>query len=178
MNIGRDDAASALAEVARARRIAEELRGYAHAGDIVAGWGLVWLVCNLLTYFFPGWGYQSWGPGIVLGTLWSIQRGRKDAQVDRRALASAAATVGFLALVLLIAGVDDPVQVNALISLFVAGSYVTMGIWTGPRLAWIGLGIAALVTAGWFLDRANLPLWLGLGGGGALIATGLWLRRA
>lgn len=59
--IGQDDAVSALASIERTRQRAFELRGYAHAGDIVIGWGLVWLVCNLLGYFAPsGWRSRCW----------------------------------------------------------------------------------------------------------------------
>lgn len=179
MTIERDDAASALAAVQRTRRRSTELRGYAHAGDIVAGWGLVWLVCNLLSHFFPDWGPNSWPVGIVAGVVWSMWRGHgHGGGGDWRQGASAATTVALVVLASLIVGIEGPQQANALISLFVAAGYVWMGIWTGPRFAWIGIGIAALVCVGWFLDRGNLYLWLGLGGGGALLLTGLWLRRA
>jgi hypothetical protein len=65
-----------------------------------------------------------------------------------------------------------------MISAFVAGFYVLQGVWMGQRFAWIGLAIAVCVIAGWFADREHLELWLGVGGGGALIVSGIWLRRA
>lgn len=45
-------------------------------------------------------------------------------------------------------------------------------------MVWIGLAIALAVILGWFVFPAWLYLWLGLGGGGALLLSGLWLRRA
>lgn len=30
----------------------------------------------------------------------------------------------------------------------------------------------------WFVDREHLELWLGVGGGGLLILSGIWLKRA
>ena len=175
--IGQDDAASALEAIERTRQRAGELRGYAHAGDIVAAWGLVWLVCNLLGYFAPQYGL-AWPIGIALAVIWSMWRGRGQGKADGRAALSALAVFGMIALVVSIAGVESADQGNALISAFVAGLYVVQGIWMGRRFAWIGLVIAACVIAGWFFDRAHLELWLGIGGGGALILSGIWLRRA
>lgn len=179
MTIDHGDAAASLAAVARTRQRSGELRGYAHAGDIVAAWGLVWLVCNLTGYFAPRYTGNAWLAGIVLGVVWSIWRGgRAGDRPGWRVHASAATTVAFVALVVLIAEVRDQAQINALISLFVAVGYISMGLWTGLRFAWIGLAIAAFVVIGWFLDREHLELWLGLGGGGGLLLSGLWLRRA
>jgi hypothetical protein len=180
MTPAHEDAAASLAAIERTRRLATELRGYAHAGDIVLGWGLVWLVCNVASHFAPAWANQVWLAGILLGILWSIVRGQGGSgeRPGWRVYASSAATVAFVALFIAVAGTQGHDQVNALISLFVAMSYVSMGIWTGLRFTWVGLAIAAIVVIGWFFDRGHLALWLGIGGGGGLIVTGLWLRRA
>ena len=182
MTLGEEDAASALAAVARARRRSFELKGYAHSGGTLIVWGLVWLVCNLATWFLGGAGGMAWPIGVAIGTIFSIANGRGmgkgGVKGDWRAFASVGTLFGTAVLLTLIAGIDSPAQGNALISLFVAASYVTMGIWVGPRFAAIGLVLAAMVCAGWFADRAHLELWLGVGGGGALIVTGIWLRRA
>lgn len=175
--IGQDDAASALDAIERTRQRAFEMRGYAHAGDIVIAWGLVWLICNLLGYFRSQL-EMAWPVGILLATVFSIWRGRRQGKGDWRAAASGAVAAALIGLVIVIAGIDGPDQANALISTFVAGAYVLQGIWWGLRFAWIGLVIAACVIAGWFFDRDHLELWLGLGGGGALILSGIWLRRA
>ena len=176
--IGRGDAAAALASVTDARRRAGELRGYAQAGGTLILWGAIWLACNLLSHFFA-WGSMSWPFGILLGVIGSIVRGRRQAgNSDWRAGLSALAIFGFLALLMLIVGVRDPLTVNAAISLTVALAYVVTGIWAGARFALVGLALAVLVAIGWFCDRGHLSLWLGLGGGGALLISGWWLRRA
>jgi hypothetical protein len=178
--IGHDDAASALDAVDRTRRRAFELRGYAHAGDILIVWGLVWLVCNLATYFGGPEAGGAWPVGVVIASVFSAVRGRgKGARAPRwRAFASVGTIVVLVVLVSMFAELHSADQGNALISIFVAAMYVLQGIWIGPRFAWIGLALGCFVCAGWFLDRAHLDLWLGVGGGGALIVTGLWLRRA
>lgn len=175
--IGQDDAASALEAIERTRQRAFELRGYAHAGEIVIGWGLVWLICNTLTYARPELS-AVWPVGVTAGTLFSIWRGRKSGKGNWQATASAFTLVGLVGLIIAIAQIDSAAQGNAMVSTFVAAAYVMQSIWSGQRFAWIGLAIALFVILGWFVDRAHLELWLGLGGGGALILSGIWLRRA
>jgi hypothetical protein len=177
-----NDAASALAAVDRTQRRAFELRGYAHAGDILIGWGLVWLVCNLTTYAVPGIRWV-WPVGVLVCTIWSAARGSAVGPAgarrpNLRVFATVATIVGLVMLVSKIAGIHNFGQGNALASIFVAAAYVVQGIWTGRRFAWIGLVLAAMVYIGWFMDRGHLELWLGIGGGGAFVLTGLWLRRA
>lgn len=176
--IGRGDAAAALASIDDARRRAGELRGYAHAGGTLMVWGAIWLVCNLLSQTFA-WGRMSWPPGIAVGVIWSVVQGRRHpGDGDRRAGLTSLAVFGFFAMLMVIVGLHDPLTFNAAISLTVAAAYVVVGIWSGARFALVGLVLAALVAIGWFGDPRHLYLWLGLGGGGALIVSGWWLRRA
>ena len=62
--------------------------------------------------------------------------------------------------------------------LVVAAAYVVLGVWAGARFALLGVALGAVVVAGWFVAPSWLFLCLGLGGGGTLLAGGLWLRRA
>ena len=69
-------------------------------------------------------------------------------------------------------------QQNAFISLFWTFLYTVLGVWLGWRLFTIGIVASALIVAGYFLLTAHFPLYMGVVAGGALIAGGLWLRRA
>ena len=53
-----------------------------------------------------------------------------------------------------------------------------LGLWIGWRYTAIGIGIAVLTLVGFFLLPMHFLLWMAGVGGGALILTGLWLRRA
>lgn len=179
--IDRQDAASALASIETARERSGEFRRYAHAGDKLIGWGLVWLVCNLCTQLAPTWGPKTWLIGVPAGILWSMMGpglGGSGGKGSGRYALMAIAVFAFFASVLTVAGVHDQLQANVIVSLTVATVYIVVGLWAGQRFAWIGLGLGALVLIGWFGDRAHLYLWLAIGGGGALILSGLWLRRA
>jgi hypothetical protein len=177
--IGQEDAASALASVDTARRRATELRSYAHAGDILIAWGLVWLIGNLASWYEPTWSPWVWPVGIAAAALFSMLRGRVGhGRFDWRVLGTVLAGLGLFAATVVLNGPANPHKYDVLIVLFVATAYVVLGIWAGQRFAWTGLAMAAVALLGWNYDRGHLLLWLGFGGGGALILSGLWLRRA
>ena len=65
-----------------------------------------------------------------------------------------------------------------MISIFFPFMYMGSDIWAGRRLFAIRLVTAVGIVAGFiWIDECYL-LWMGLFGGGSLIAGGLWLRSA
>jgi hypothetical protein len=176
-----EDAAAALRSIDDARQHGAALRRYAGAASTVFVWGMVWLVCNLLSQFFP-WGSKSWVIGVPIGTLWAILHPlprREGAGMDLRVPLSIFTAFGILWLMMLIARPQlDPRSGDALISLLVALAYIVTGIWSGMRLALVGVALVVAICLDWFVFPAWLFVWLGIGGGGALILGGLWLRRA
>jgi hypothetical protein len=52
------------------------------------------------------------------------------------------------------------------------------GLWLGRALVAIGLGITALIVAGYLWIHVWFDLYLALVAGGGLILCGLWMRRA
>ena len=52
------------------------------------------------------------------------------------------------------------------------------GLWFGPAFSAIGLGLTALILAGYVWSGAAFPLWLAVVYGGGFILCGLWMRRA
>lgn len=170
------DAAAALAEVQGARRRSAELRGYSHAGKHLVAWGLVWLVGNLSVQFAPAAAVWVWGAAVVLVVSFQLLSAGKR-RGGWRVLATVGTGLGFYAAASALLGVQPWLQ-SAFASLIVAAIYVGLGIWIGARFAWIGLLLAAIILTARFAFPAWLPLALGAGGGGALILSGLWLRRA
>lgn len=169
-------AAAALDTVARSRRRAGVLRGYAGAGDVVIAWGGLWLVANAVMQVRPALAAMVWALGIAAITGWSMARarGRRD---DWRVLAAAGIAVAYL-IVLLAVVRADPGTAALLIALLVAAAYGVAGLWAGARFAVLGLMLAAVALGGWLVVPQWLFLCLALGGGGALIAGGWWLKRA
>lgn len=173
--IGREEAASALDAVARSRRHAAALRGYAGAGSTLIAYGLAWVAGNATAQFAPAYAGVVWLIGIAAATLWSVTR--PGSVRDWRIATTFAAVAAYTLLLLTIVDADARTG-NVVVSLLVSVSYVVLGTWTGPRFIGLGLLLAAAVVVGWFLVPASLFACLALGGGGTLIAGGLWLRRA
>lgn len=176
-----EDAVAALRSIDSARQHGAALRRYAGAASTVLVWGLVWLVCNLLSQFFP-WGPKSWMVGVPVGTLWAILHPlprREGAGMEWRIPLSIFTAFFILWLMGLIARPQiDARSGDAIVSLLVALAYIVTGIWSGMRIALLGVAVVVAICLGWFAFPAWLFLWLGLGGGGALILGGIWLRHA
>jgi hypothetical protein len=62
-------------------------------------------------------------------------------------------------------------------TLFLFG-YALAGLWFGAAFAALGLGLSALVLAGYLWSGEWFNLWLAAVNGGGFILCGLWMRRA
>ncbi len=56
--------------------------------------------------------------------------------------------------------------------------YALAGLWLGRAFTLIGVGLTALVLAGYFWAGEAFDLYLAAVNGGGLILCGLWMRRA
>jgi hypothetical protein len=191
MNVTREEAAKALEEVSRASDRIVTLKGYNHGAPHFIIWGLVWLVANTFTQFWPAQANWAWGPGIVLGMIASTVTGiiqsrmirpgapsSFDAKIGRRIGMTSGVSLVFIACLIFIARPETSRESNAMISIFFPFLYMGAGIWAGWRLFAIGLVTAAGIMAGFVWIEDYYALWMGLFGGGSLIAGGLWLRSA
>lgn len=160
------------------------------AGPIMVVWGVVWVVCFSLTHFAPrvaGWG---WIVGNSLGIVGSIYLARRSARTQAVRSESAKRTVRrlfwFWFLLYIYADIWLAVfwpwrgeQLGMFLVTLVMFAYVVMGLWMESRfILWLGLAVTVLAVAGYvlsFLVPGYLDLWLGLAGGSALLASGLYL---
>lgn len=172
------EAAEALAAVRSTQRRSAEFRGYAVAGDHLIAWGLVWIAGNLAAQFVPAKANIVWGLGIAAAVLFQLIRARAArGRNSGRVFATVATGLGFAFVAVAVADIA-PARQTAFASLLVAAIYIGMGIWVGARYAWLGLFVAVVVLIGRFLLPDWMPLCLAVGGGGAFLLSGLWLRRA
>jgi hypothetical protein len=192
MNISRDEAASALAEIDQARGRIIQLQGYHHGAQFFIIWGLVWLIANIGTYLFPAAETTIWPASLAIGALSSIShgirtslRGRQKALQSpatrrewRQAIMTSLVVMAFITCLVMIADPASTRQLNAMISIVFPFLYMVGGIWVGWRLFIIGLVTAIGIMAGYVWIPEHFELWMGLFGGGSLIAGGVWLRKA
>ena len=193
MNVTRDEAARALEEIGQAGGRMHRLSLYADLAPMFLLWGLIWFSANLVTEFRPELSGLAWLTGEVLGTpltiFFTVRQGRRSgarirqaggnpkALGSRMALLGAVA-MGFVASTIAVMSPLNARQFDAFISLVFAFAYALGGIWGGWRLIAIGVVTAAAILFGYFALDQHFYLWMGVVGGGALVAGGLWLRKA
>jgi hypothetical protein len=187
MGISRTEAASALTDIERTTGRSRELKGYQIAGPILMVWGVVWAIGYSAMGLLPveRWGLV-WLPLDVVGlaaTVLLSRRPRVNGQAGKvgmgwRIGVGSMAVVAFYAATMTLfrptsmeAGLAYPGVVTGLI-------YAMVGIAFMPRFLWIGAGVFAASLVGYFLFQPWLAFWMAAVGGGGLILSGLWLRRA
>ncbi len=192
MNVTREEAAQALDAISRANERIAQVKGYHHGAPHFIIWGLVWLAANTGSHFMPDQEKLIWPVTLAAGFLLSMAtgflqgrkwgRGAGLRETDRRLGARMGLTGGvviaFIVCIVLIAQPESNREINAMISIVFPFLYMAGGIWAGWRLFAIGLVTAAGIMAGYFWMPGYFSLWMGLFGGGSLIAGGVWLRTA
>ena len=194
MNVTRDEAARALEEIGQAGGRMNRLSFYADFAPMLMLWGVIWFSANLITEFRPAWSPWAWGIGtgligFPLTLYFTIRQARRSGARIRQAgknakeLGSQMALLGAIAWAFFfsVIAVTAPLnarQIDAFISLFFAFAYAIGGVWGGWRLIAIGAVTAAAILFGYFALHQHFYLWMGVVGGGALFAGGLWLRKA
>ena len=192
MNVTRDEAAQALADIDKANSRIIELKGYHHGAPFFIVWGLVWLIANSSSQFWPE--YQKWVwpgsaiAGVVISTVLGMAQSRRaapgSAQADKnRRIGSRTGLMfcvaaGFIISIMLITQPESADEGNAMVSIFFPFAYMAAGLWLGWRLFAIGLVTAIAILIGYFYVKDYFDIWMGVFGGGSLIAGGLWLRSA
>jgi len=187
--VDRDEAARALQEIQEVRSRMVTWNRYRETGPYLILWGVVWMVANGITEFRPDLSGIAWLALTVAGSVGSVvlatRRSRRQcAAPDADAApytwhwgAAYGVVFAYFIAAQLVLPALNPRQLSAWMSLFWGFVYMFAGVWRTWRLFAIGSATAALVLFGYFeLDRWYF-LWIGLVGGGALIAGGLWLRR-
>lgn len=192
MNVTRDEAAQALADIDRASERISNLKGYHHGAPFFIVWGFVWLIANSVSQFWPEHQKFVWpgsvAAGFVISLILGIAQSRrakpgtpqstKDRQIGARMGMTAGVMMAFIVAILLIAQPSNADEGNAMVSIFFPFMYMAAGIWAGWRLFAIGFVTAAAIIIGFFWVKDYFDIWMGVFGGGSLIAGGLWLRSA
>jgi hypothetical protein len=185
MPISRDEAASALQEIERTESLSHRLQSYAGASPHFMLWGLVWMFGYALSEVVPDSRNLIWATGIAIGAVTSVAIGRSQAGATARSANFSpwryAAISGGIAMFFGIASMIlkfDAREIDAFIPLMFSGMYLLAGLYVGARFAVCGAILAAAVATGYVNAGDHFGLWMAAFGGGILMLTGLWLRRA
>ena len=69
MNVTRDEAAKALADIDKATDKVVELKGYHHGAPHFIVWGFVWIFANSITQFWPQYTAYAWISLLAVGMI-------------------------------------------------------------------------------------------------------------
>jgi len=185
MSISKDEASAALSQIEAARGRVWEAKAYSHASPFLILWGVVWLGADLVTQFEPRW-YWTWPVGVGLGAVASLVVGYATSRITTpkgqrgaawRNVALWLVIMGFITGLFLVLPPVGGRVIHSIFGLLSGAVYAAMGLWLGWRLTALGVGLAALTLAGFFLVGSWYAAFMGLVCGGALILGGLWMRK-
>lgn len=166
---------------------------------ILMVWGVVWIVCYVATHLLVvnrrvDWIEPVWGVGMAIGiagmfVILSLSkrhapvRSEQGERIGRRVFWSWFALFVFAAAWLVLLWPWSPLQMNAFFVTVVMFAYVMIGLWMASRFFLVlGSGVAAAAMVGYLLTMADVfeyyNLWMAVAGGGALFASGFYIRRA
>lgn len=178
------EAYKALREINAVQQHSAALRLYNSVGGTISVWGLIWLLANVSSYFYPSFSAAVWIIGITIGAALSAYTGIKNQDPIKKPNSILQSVAIFIAIAIAltmlfnISNTNVQIEGNAMISMLVALAYCVAGIWNGLRVLIIGFALAVTVITGWYFLEEWFELWMGLIGGGLLILSGLWLRKA
>jgi len=182
MLLTQEDASTALRLADEAARRSRTLRGYQSAAPHLIVWGCVYVAAYTFSYFRPHQSGIAWlviVPLVLLGDVAIARRDLGSRFVDWRPWALLSLTfVAFLIATAAIMRPHDVRQMAAFVPLLVACLYIASGIRLGHRITLAGVALGALTLFGYFVLHPWFLLWMAAVGGGTLVLSGLWLRRA
>ncbi|MBV8662061.1 MAG: hypothetical protein JO107_03055 [Hyphomicrobiales bacterium] len=182
MTITPDEAGAMLRDVDAIVAKVKMSRVYRRTGEVTMLWGAIILLERLAGMAAPHWWSWLGEAGDVLGvaaTLLLLLRGRsaKEAQIPLRLLGAFALFFAFGFLWCDI-GRFGPRELSVFWPTLFLFGYALAGLWFGPVFIAFGVGLSALILAGYAFAGEGLDLWLALVNGGGFILIGLWMRRA
>ena len=186
------EARAALAEIDRIVERTRQTIAYGNAAPLMIVWGLIWLVgltasqFDLGSFHFHRWLWAVLDlTGIGLSVFFGVYRQSpvKSPHGRRIGLSWLLLAVFSCLWVMLLTDWhgDELTRDPAVFRRFVAFwstlamfAYMVMGLWLGRFYFWLGLAVTVITLAGYWYLPGYFFLWMGLFGGGSLIAAGIY----
>ena len=178
------EAAAALKAVTATEKRSAAAYSYSQSAPHFLIWGLVWLLGysaeGLVPRAHPAWMWLGWWwmglsmAGALLGRLQARRSGRSGWRSGVLVLIIWL----FVLCTFAILHPHSQREVAAFIPLLIAAIYAAMGLWLGARYVAVGAFTAVATLGGYHWLSDGFFLWMALVGGGSLILTGMWMRRA
>lgn len=182
MTIGSDEAAAMLADVESVVAKVKQSRIYRSAALIIILWGAVNLVRDMLIAAEPAWFAPRWFLIDALGVAGTIALLRLGAPPARRfplrILAAFAIFYAFGWIWSVLLGHFGPREEMAFWPTLFLFGYVLAGLWFGTAFSVFGVGLAALIIAGYLWSGEAFVFWQAIVTGPGFMLCGLWMQRS
>ena len=183
MNPDRDEAAGQIADIEAISRAVRQSVYYRLAGEIMLIWGVLVAIGDLLAQLLPRYGGgATWvllnAIGFAITLVLGGRARRRGYALDWRAPTAMLLFFGFGLLWSVGVGKFGPRELSVFWPTLFQFGYAVAGLWLGRAFVVLGVGVALLVTAGYFWAGPLFYLYLAIVNGGGLILCALWMRRA
>jgi hypothetical protein len=182
MMISKQEARAALSEAETAARRSRQIYGYSRSAPYCFIWGAAWFLGYMGQAVLTG-GQAAWTWPIVLiagacaCALVGLSQKRRDARPIGKVWLLFVVIYAFSFSLFAILR-PSPMQIGAYWPLLCAALYAGLGLWWGIRYLIVGAALGVLTLFAFFELRDQFYAVMAIAGGGSLVLTGLWLRRA
>ncbi|MGD0183906.1 MAG: hypothetical protein ABSC25_01500 [Roseiarcus sp.] len=182
MTISPNEAGAMLADVEAIVARVKQSRIYRQSSAILMLWGAIVVAGNLSCLAAPRWSGVGWLAADALGAAATFamlrRRSSPGARFPSRFLGAFALFFVFGFVWSEAIGRFGPRELDAFWPTLFLFGYALAGLWFGAAFAALGLGLSALIVAGYFWSGEWFNLWLAVVNGGGFVLCGLWMRRA
>jgi hypothetical protein len=195
--VSHEEARASLEEIDRVILLTRQAIVRSGSAPIVILWGIIWLIGYAGAQFFPQGSRTLWMVLDVAGIAGSFHFGRLARKSPTRSPNRGRIGLSWLILYLFAAiwlallgpwnlvGAhqlsNEGPELNRKIAAFWATipmfAYVLMGLWLDRFFIWLGALVTIATLVGYFYVTDCFFLWMAVFGGGALVASGLFIRK-
>ncbi len=179
MSLSPNEAAQSLREATVIQKRSAEVYGYSLCAPYFFIWGLVWVAGYAGQALAPARTGWIWPGSVLAGILATVVAGKMQKMRPHWRVGAAFGLIfAFSCALFAVIPPRNDLQAGAYWPLLFAALYAGVGLWFGTRYMIVGAILAAAALGGYFFLPGIFFLWMALVGGGSLILTGFWLRRA
>lgn len=180
MDVSPESAEESIKIIERTSEQTRETAGRAGAPFLIL-WGVIWVAGFGILQFAPQAANRAWLVLDVVGGIltwrFCLTKAEIKSNNDRRMFLGLFLLFAYAAIWAWLLAPFNPRHFGGYLVTVVMCGYVVAGMWLGRFYIYLGATITALVIAGALFMPRYESLWLAVTGGGALIASGLYLRR-
>jgi hypothetical protein len=159
--------------------------GASYASGLLLLWGGIWIIAYATMYFSPqtaGYVFTALdtlgiGGTVLIARRWPLKG--PEARATSLGIAALWLLLSLYALIwIALLRPTTSNQIGAFLCTVGMFGYVVIGLWfRSPFMIGLGLTVTALTIGGFYLIPRYFYLWIALAGGGAVMGTGLYIRR-